>query len=253
MKRLFLIMILCLSSISAEEFHATIPVVDMQDYFNPEKHDVFIESISQALQEVGFFAVRNSDIDVDVVDNAYNATEGFFAQDLETKCKYRDPSVNGQRGYVLSEAAKGKDVLDHKEFYHVGRHLSEKQQQRLGYYQNIWPEEMEFGKPVRNLYGELERLMDLTERAVAEALDLHENHLTDMTVEGNNLLRIIHYPPMKETSEETVWAAEHTDIDLFTILPRATNDGLEVQDRNGEWFVQTLNTKVSIHQMDASL
>lgn len=55
MKRLFLIMILSLSTVCAEEFHSTIPVVDMQDYYNPEKHDAFIESISQVLQEVGFF------------------------------------------------------------------------------------------------------------------------------------------------------------------------------------------------------
>lgn len=95
---------------------------------------------------------------------------------------------------------------------------------------------MEFGKPIQGLFGELERLMDLIETAVAEALDLPGNHLTDMTVEGDNLLRIIHYPPMQETSDASVWTAEHTDIDLFTILPRATNDGLEVQDKNGDWI-----------------
>ena len=54
---------------------------------------------------------------------------------------------------------------------------------------------------------------------------------------GDCLLRVIHYPQTKHASDKrAVWASEHTDIDLFTILPKATEEGLEVQLPNGEWL-----------------
>ena len=53
-----------------------------------------------------------------------------------------------------------------------------------------------------------------------------ENFLTDMTAQGSNLMRPIHYPP---NPREGVWARKHTDIDLLTVLPFASEKGLEVK------------------------
>ena len=52
-----------------------------------------------------------------------------------------------------------------------------------------------------------------------------------------NMLRIIHYPPLRETdSPQAVRAAAHEDINLLTILCAATSPGLQASDVDGNWF-----------------
>lgn len=46
-------------------------------------------------------------------------------------------------------------------------------------------------------------------------------------------MRAIYYPP--NPPADRIWAAAHTDINLFTILPRATTAGLQVLNREGQW------------------
>jgi isopenicillin N synthase-like dioxygenase len=51
-------------------------------------------------------------------------------------------------------------------------------------------------------------------------------------------MRLIHYPApcLQGANDQAIWAGAHTDIDLYTILPPATADGLEVQMKDGEWI-----------------
>ena len=52
-----------------------------------------------------------------------------------------------------------------------------------------------------------------------------------------NMLRIIHYPPLRATdSPQSVRAAAHEDINLLTILCAATAPGLQASDLDGNWF-----------------
>ncbi len=51
-----------------------------------------------------------------------------------------------------------------------------------------------------------------------------------------NLLRIIHYPPLKaEITNGSILAAEHGDINLITILPAGSQPGLQVLTKDGQW------------------
>jgi isopenicillin N synthase-like dioxygenase len=84
------------------------------------------------------------------------------------------------------------------------------------------------------LYAALEKYMAPLEMAMAEAIGAPKDLFTEMTGEGDVLLRAIHYPATPPKNR--MWAAEHTDIDLFAILPRATAEGLQVQNRQGEWI-----------------
>jgi len=50
------------------------------------------------------------------------------------------------------------------------------------------------------------------------------------------LFRAIHYPPLTGSEEQgAVRAAAHEDINLITLLPAATNPGLQVLDLSGYW------------------
>jgi isopenicillin N synthase-like dioxygenase len=51
------------------------------------------------------------------------------------------------------------------------------------------------------------------------------------------LLRVLHYPPLRGNEEPgSVRAAAHGDINLLTILPAATEPGLQVLGKDGAWF-----------------
>jgi isopenicillin N synthase-like dioxygenase len=70
--------------------------------------------------------------------------------------------------------------------------------------------------------------------AISEVLHEHPSFINDMTMEGDCLMRAIHYLPNPQ--ENTLWAAAHTDIDFMTILPRSTAQGLQVLNKEGDWI-----------------
>lgn len=73
--------------------------------------------------------------------------------------------------------------------------------------------------------------------AIAESISQKSDFLTKMTEHGDVSLRAIHYPATQlKENKEAVWTAEHTAINLITILPRATAEGLEVLDNEGNWI-----------------
>ncbi|MCB1117426.1 MAG: isopenicillin N synthase family oxygenase [Chlamydiia bacterium] len=61
-----------------------------------------------------------------------------------------------------------------------------------------------------------------------------KSFLPEILENGNTLLRAIHYPANPPKNQ--TWAAAHTDINLFTILPRATASGLQVKGKDGQWI-----------------
>ena len=73
-----------------------------------------------------------------------------------------------------------------------------------------------------------------TLRIIASGLGLSADYFDEMLIDGSTLSRAIHYPAMESApSSEYIWAAEHADINLTTILPRATAPGLQVKTADG--------------------
>lgn len=215
-------------------FDATIPVLDMNDYFDPAGHEQFVSELHAALKDVGFFAVVNTGVDVEILDAAYARAKEFFELPFDEKLGAFAPSSNCQRGYVPTESPKGQNACDCKEFYHVGRELTAEQQERLGYWENVWSDKIDLKEPLCNLFAALGTYMVPLQEAMAEAIGERKDFFCEMTEEGDVLLRAIHYPA--NPPENLLWAGEHTDIDLFTILPRATADGLQLLNREGDWI-----------------
>ena len=61
--------------------------------------------------------------------------------------------------------------------------------------------------------------------------------LSDMIKNSDqNLLRIIHYPPMNDNNPKgAIRASEHEDINLITVLCTGSQPGLQALDLHGEW------------------
>lgn len=221
------------STLAQANFDSTIPVIDMNDFYSKERHHIFIRDLSQALKTVGFVAVINSRVDKQILDDAYAAAKTFYAQPIEFKMLGNDPKLNGQRGYVQSEIAKGENRKDFKEFYHITREYPTTVLQEFGYKQNIWPSNDGFKPAMQKLIVVLDQYVVLIEQALSESIGEPKDFFSKMTMHGDYLLRSIHYPANPPAN--AIWAAAHTDIDLFTILPRATSEGLQVQNAKGEW------------------
>ena len=221
--------------IEAEEpvFDATIPVLDMNEYFQPETKDKFIKELYKALSEEGFFAVINTNVDSQILDAGYEACYDFFALPEEEKLQMNAPWLNGQRGYIPREFAAGSTAVDFKEYIHIGRERAPDELKALGIVPNVWPRNFDLKTPICTLYSALEKYAIPLEMAMAEAIGVPSDHFTKMTADGELLLRAIHYPA--NPPQNQFWAAEHTDIDLFTILPCSTADGLQVKNKKGEW------------------
>lgn len=220
---------LLLASVSLIALDIRIPVVDMQDFYTPEKQDQFLDTLYAAMSEIGFFAVRNTGINSEVITAAYAQSEKFFKSDAAFKATCYDKTLNGQRGFVPGERAKGENVQDYKEFVHIGKD------------KNLWPTQEGYEEAMTTLYSELAKYAIPLQEAIVLTINkkagsqIPLDYFHQMTKEGDSLLRALYYPAVSEVTTSLYWAAPHTDIDFLTILPFATAQGLQVFFR-GEWL-----------------
>ncbi|WP_051881599.1 isopenicillin N synthase family dioxygenase [Parvularcula oceani] len=187
------------------------------------------QRLHDALAETGFVVVTDHGIDLTRLHNAYATIEAFFALPEDEKMAYvvgRD----GQRGYTAfgREHAKDSDAPDLKEFWHVGRDAIAP---------NVWPERPQaFEAEVQWLYDALDRLGLHLLHALTGPLGVPADTFSKMAEGGNSVLRLLHYPPLKEDADpRSIRAAAHEDINLITLLVSASSAGLELQERDGSW------------------
>ena len=113
------------------------------------------------------------------------------------------------------------------------------------YPENVWPDEIQpgFRPAIDGMYSTLEGLAIELLGCASEYLGQPREWLPNMAVQGNTILRVLHYPPCADAPAGAVRAAAHEDINLITLLVSGTADGLQVKDRNGEWFSVKGNKK----------
>lgn len=224
-----------------------IPSVDLKDFTsgNPAAKQNFVQTLGNAYQNIGFVAVKNHGLSPTLTAQLYDAIQQFFALDEATKLTYELEGLGGQRGYTAKgkEHAKGRNVGDLKEFYHVGQEMSEGDRLRWGYPPNIFPQEVpEFKTATVEAYRILEQTGIQMLRAIALYLELDEFYFDDLVKCGNSILRAIHYFPLQDTADihpNALRAAEHGDINLITLLMGASGSGLEILRQDSKWIPVT--------------
>ena len=217
-----------------------IPSLNLSDFLsndNALKKD-FVEKIGKAYHEIGFIALKGHFLTKNNIDNLYLQIKKFFDLPQGTKNKYEFDGYKGQRGYTSfgKEHAKGKKEGDLKEFWHFGQFL-DNQEKNYNYPENIIVNELpEFNKTGKETFKALEKTAVYVLRAISIFLDLEEDHFDKFVINGNSILRPIHYPPIKKEPKKAVRAAAHGDINLITLLMGAHGKGLQVKNNNGEWI-----------------
>lgn len=197
-----------------------LPVVDFQ---SPTAAAVFCQS----LHETGFGVLRNHPLDRLLVERVYAEWLDFFKS--EAKHAYaQDPvKLDGYFSPAVSETAKNHTQRDLKEFFHIypwGRYPAEVSDAARRYYQA--------GSALAaTLLGWVEA------HSPAEVKARYAMPLPDMlNGSDHTLLRVLHYPPLTGAEPPgAMRAAAHGDINLLTLLPAATEPGLQVLGKDQAW------------------
>ncbi len=217
-----------------------IPSVNLADFLSddPARKQKFVNEIGKAYEEIGFVALKGHFLSDELVNNLYDSVREFYALPTETKQGYIVEGIGGQRGYTKfgNEHAKGRTVGDLKEFWHFGQFLSEEENEKYNYPNNVEVKEVpNFNKYGEEAYKQLEKTGVYVLRALAIFLGLDEYYFDDKVKNGNSILRPIHYPPILDEPKEAVRAGAHGDINLITLLMGAQGRGLQVQKHDGTW------------------
>ena len=227
-----------------EILYDEIPSLDLADFTsgNDEKKNGFVQKLGEAYSNIGFVAIKNHGLSDQMTEDLYSSIKRFFELDDDVKATYENDKLAGQRGYIGKgkEHAKGSEVGDLKEFYHVGQIVEGDDPVKAIYPNNIWPSEVTSMKPSAELvYKTLENTGKTVLRAIALFLGIEEDYFEAKVHHGNSILRPIHYFSIDDESllkKGAVRAAEHGDINLITLLMGASADGLEVKRRDGKWI-----------------
>ena len=185
------------------------------------------EDFVLSLKHTGFAVIRNHPISKDLINSVYLEWSSFFNSKIKFDYKF---DIIKQDGYfpMLSENAKGYNVKDLKEFYHIylpwGRVPKEISEDTI---------------TLRNQLVEIatELLHWIDDESPDDIKKYFSMPLKNMIKESqNNLLRVLHYPPLdgKEDSD-AVRAAAHGDINLITVLISGSEPGLQILNKDGNW------------------
>lgn len=221
-----------------------VPSVDLSEFLSGDKNvkKSFVEKLGAAYEDIGFVAVKNHSFSDDLRHQLYAEVKKFFELPESIKLKYEIPGQAGQRGYTSfgKEHAKGSPAPDLKEFWHFGQEVTDGDPIKNEYPENIWCDELpNFNKVGIEAYKTLESTGKVMLQAIALYLGLDEFYFDDKIKNGNSILRPIHYGPITNEPQGSVRAGEHEDINLITLLMGASAEGLEVQNKKGEWVPVT--------------
>ncbi|MFN0275093.1 MAG: isopenicillin N synthase family dioxygenase [Chitinophagales bacterium] len=219
----------------------TIPTVNLADFLSGDanRKQKFVSEIGKAYHEVGFVAIQNHGIDMQLVSQFYEAVKDFFHLPLAVKEKYEIAGLAGQRGYTSfgKEHAKHSKAADLKEFWQIGQFVESNDPLKAEYPDNVNITEIpEFNDLGKKLYKNFEKSGKAILSSLALYLKLPENFFDDKIHKGNSILRAIYYPPIVDEPKSAIRAEQHEDINLITLLVGASADGLEVLRNDGAWI-----------------
>jgi len=182
------------------------------------------------MRETGFAVLVNTSISAELLEKTYSDWAKFFSSPEKNDYTF---STESQFGFfpMKSENAKNSAVKDLKEFYHLYN------QRQLP--SNLSSATLELREQMLGIGAQLLDWLE-AESSIDKRVNFSEPLRNMIRGSEQSLTRILHYPPLPGQFEDgAVRAAAHEDINLITLLPAATESGLEVLDSNGNWQAVT--------------
>ena len=197
-----------------------LPIVD---YGSPSAAQDFCQS----LHDTGFGVLAHHPLDQTLIEGIYAEWLKFFCTSAKHKYAQDPVKLDGYFSPAVSETAKDHTQRDLKEFFHIfpwGRYPQEMTDAARRYY-----------AAGSALAAQL--LQWVEDNSPTEIKARYSMPLPEM-IQGceQTLLRILHYPPLRGDEQPgAVRAAAHGDINLLTLLPAATEPGLQVLGKDQQW------------------
>ena len=180
----------------------------------------------ESFKNTGFAVIKNHSLKEKTLDNMYQKWGDFFYSSNKHEYTFTEKSQDGFFPF-RSENAKDSDIKDLKEFFHV-------------YPKTKLPENVSL--VTKEIYKDLVNLGSILLKWIENQTPkeikskFSESLIRMIETSENNLLRILHYPPLeKDVEKGAIRAAAHEDINLITLLVAGSQPGLEAQDNNGNW------------------
>ncbi len=221
-----------------------VPRLDMSKFLhgNAAERQRFADRMGKAFREIGFATLVNHGISSKLIKSGYAAARELFAVPEKILKKYETPKNGRQTGYTSLQVEHAKDQSkeqgDLKRHWNMRRPLPPGHPRRKSpaYVPNLWPtEEVPSFKPVAmKMFAALDSLSVAVLTALEMYLGYPRKKLVKMVRDGETLMRILHYPPVKG-KPKAVRSGAHEDINLITLLIAGTEPGLEVKTREGKW------------------
>lgn len=193
------------------------------DYRDPDAPRKF----SQSLHDTGFGVLTNHPLSQEMLNTIYSEWLDFYHTDAKQKYVFNKDKMDGYFPPNISETAKGFEKRDLKEFFHIypwGQYPSEVSDTARQYY--------DAGSTLAA------ELLQWVEDNTPAEIKAHYSMPLSKMIDGSDqtMLRVLHYPPLTGNEEPgAVRAAAHGDINLLTILPAATQSGLQVLGKDQAW------------------
>jgi isopenicillin N synthase-like dioxygenase len=224
-----------------------IPVLDLADYRagNPDALERLAAELRHALEQVGFYFVRNHGVAPALIDRVFADAARFHALPLDEKLALKINEHN--IGYMAmkssttrSSAVNVNTKPNVNEAFFVKRERAPddpavragKRYKGL----NQWPHDLPGFRATCIAYcAALEGLALSLLPAYARALDLPADGFAKSFVDPQFTLRLSHYPPAQYGDNE-FGSAPHTDSSFMTILAQNRIAGLEIRTPSGAWL-----------------
>ncbi len=231
-----------------------VQTLSLDDYFKTSTKTAFIYQLQESLSRTGFVRIRDHGINTTDLIEAYALIKQLFALPQTNKEKYALEQL-GIRGYTGfgKERAKGQSSADLKEFWHIGKELEAGSPYYNRYEKNVWPSELpNFKSHFQTLFESLERIALNLLHAIGEGFGIVPNYFPALIEDGNSVLRLIHYPAVAGMDTvNQMRAAAHADINLMTLLVGATDSGLQLLDKEGQWVdIETNQNEIVVDTGD---
>ncbi|KAL9024016.1 MAG: hypothetical protein Q9196_006823 [Gyalolechia fulgens] len=200
-------------------------------------------ALLHALEASGFLYLTDSPIPPSLLSRVFELSAKFFDRSYEEKRTLAWTTPKANRGYTsigqekaslhLSKAEveqdRGGEGDDQKESFEIGRDDEEA-------YPNQWPEDdVEFKQVMTDFFDRCKQLHAIVMKGIALAMKLEPDFFADYVKQGDNTLRLLHYPAVSAQAFTSgrVRAGLHSDYGSITLLFQDSRGGLQVERPDG--------------------
>jgi len=232
-----------------------IPIINIGPVLarTPGAVEQIAEEVYNACTGMGFLFLVNHGLNMQTVEDTFEASRRFHALPMEEKLKVR--MNRHQCGYMPPNVSVHSDTFEKHQTA-----LKPQVSEAFKFTFDLSPDDADYGKNRRfrghNKWPDENSVPGLRDAfmgfhaafegfarkllpVLSVALGMEPEFFGPHFERSSSMSRIAHYPPTGDGSEQ-ISLPGHTDLSFLSLIPPATRPGLEILTPSGEWVAQPL-------------